>query len=156
SAAPRCTGSAMTIGSAATATPGRQRSAFTLQTGLLDVVELGEFARQVRIAAVEDRILPAGPDAAAGPLAVLRVPALGDVHALDDLGKRHERFLVVGLAVIAQVDEDLRRAPVGILERIGDRAADVRLAPRIVGNRASAPGLRDRRIGGNPELRPRG
>jgi hypothetical protein len=56
--------------------------------------------------------------------------------------------------IVAQVDEDLRRAAIRHGEGIRDGAALVRFAPQVVGNRARAPDVRDFRIAVDSELDP--
>src|SRR4029450_12658897 len=97
----------------------------------------------------------AGTDPATGALAVLGIERVGDIHHIDDLRERHERLLVVGRAVVTEIDEDLRGSPVRILESVGDRTAAIRLTERIVRNVSVPPGLRNRGITIDSELRPR-
>ncbi|MGH2898593.1 MAG: hypothetical protein ACRDMZ_07955, partial [Solirubrobacteraceae bacterium] len=69
-----------------------------------DVIEVGERAAQVGVAALEQRSLLAGADAPAGALAVVGVERVGDFDALDDARERRERLGIVRSAVVAQVD----------------------------------------------------
>src|SRR5438309_2272727 len=110
-------------------------------------------AIEICVAAVEQPLLLAGADAAAGGFAVLAVQRVGDGHPLDDFAERHEALLVL-VRVVAQADVDLRRPPVGDGEREGDAASRHRLSARIVGDGLLAPRRRYRRILVDPELRP--
>ena len=58
-------------------------------------IEPRELAIEIGIAAVEERLLFSGADAAARRLAVLAVERVGDVHAFDDLAERHEALRVL-------------------------------------------------------------
>jgi hypothetical protein len=89
--------------------------------------------------------------AAAGCFTVAGVKSIDDVHSGDDPPEWRETFSVV-LPVVAQVDEHLRRARSRRRERIRQRAALVRDAHRVVGDRGISPGARELRIAGNAEL----
>src|SRR5262245_31287299 len=120
----------------------------------LDVVEPGELAHQIRVAPVEHGILLTCPNPAPGALAVVGVQRVGSLHALDDLGKWHEGLFVVGVPVVAQVDEDLRGAAVRVFERVRHGAPDVRLPARIIWNHPRSPDSGDLGCTVNPELHP--
>src|SRR5262245_11811965 len=67
-----------------------------------DVVEPGKLLNQPGIAALEELVLLAGPDAAR-PFGVFVVERVGHVHPGDDTAEGRERLLVVRLRVITQV-----------------------------------------------------
>src|SRR4029079_18912854 len=73
-----------------------------------DVVEIGEVMAQIGISTREHRILLAGPDPAAGPLAVPGVQRIGDVHPVDDACERHERLGTERGAFLAPLEEHMR------------------------------------------------
>src|SRR5262245_19802565 len=58
-----------------------------------DVIELRIHLQEIRVAALEDWILPACADAA-GALAVPGIERVGDVHPFDDAGERDELLVV--------------------------------------------------------------
>src|SRR3954469_24893591 len=102
----------------------------------LDVVELRELLRQVRIAAGRNLALTR-------LLAVLRSDLLDDVHALRDLAE-WGKTLLVEERVVLEVDEHLRAARVrcpGPRER--DVPTLVRLLGRLVFHGRRGPRLRD-------------
>src|SRR5438552_19085464 len=72
--------------------------------GACDSVELRVVALEVGVTFLEERILLAPADAAAGRLGVLGVPLVGVLHTLDDAREGYERLAVVRLGVVAQVD----------------------------------------------------
>src|SRR6185369_14847808 len=75
-------------------------------------------------------------------------------HSLNHSGNRRKRLLIVRGRVIAQIDEYLRRASVGIFESEGHRAAHVRQHAWIVSDVTSSPHCGHLRIPVDPELRP--
>src|SRR5262245_32614832 len=87
--------------------------------GADDVIEFGKRLQKVGVTTLEYGILLASANPARA-FAVSGVERFGDVHALDHAGEGDE-LLVVSLAVVAQVDERLGRAAVGILEGKRDR-----------------------------------
>src|SRR5438128_1102816 len=101
-----------------------------------DPVETGETPIEVRVAFVEDRLLPAAADSAAGVLAVPALESVGYVHAFDHAAEGREA-LRVQLPVVAQADEDLSRPAARLGEGESHGAAKVRLpqAGLLVGNR---------------------
>jgi len=100
-------------------------------------IEPRERPIEKRIAAVEQRLLLAGANPAAGGLAVLAVEGVGDVHALNHFAERDEPLFVL-IRVVAQADVDLRRTPIGYGERKGTR-------PRVFDCcRGSSGNVRDR------------
>src|SRR4051812_27771186 len=82
----------------------------------VNAVEFREFTDQIGVAPLEHGILLARSDPATRGFAVVRVPRIGGGHAVDHPRERNEGLGVVSAAVVAQVDEDLRRATVRILE----------------------------------------
>src|ERR1041385_3310785 len=96
----------------------------------------------------------AGANAAPRLFTIAGIECVSDVHAFGYIADGNERFFVECFRVVAQADDDLRRAAVWIFESEEDRAAYVRLDARIVGNRARPPGLRNFRIPIDAKLRP--
>src|SRR5258705_2380592 len=85
--------------------------------GFLDVVEIGELAREVLVSLlVNQRLL--------GTLFVAGIQAVDDVHAGHDFGERREPQPVVG-AVVGHVDEQLRRPRIRAAARERQGAAYV-------------------------------
>src|SRR5262249_13094666 len=121
---------------------------------LEDGVEAREGAREVRVAAGEQRLLVPGPDAAAGGLAVAGIERVHRLHSLHHLSEGREALRVESVRVVAQAHEDLRGAAVGHGEGEGDRPTAVRLARRVVGDGALPPARGDPRVAVDPELRP--
>src|SRR5688572_3694285 len=114
--------------------------------GGLDVVEAGEVRLQVGVALGLDGALVGG-------LAVLEVEGAEDRRAVDDLAERREA-LPVEAGVVAEVEEDLRRAAVG---RPGLRERDVAGLVRLAGERVVLDGGRaplrvDRRVAVDADL----
>ena len=112
----------------------------------------GPAAREVRLALHAERVLRR-PAAAWRALAVAGVQRVHDRHAVaDHLADRREaeRVQRVEAGVVAQVDEELRRARVRAAAREGDAAAQVARAHRVVGMRRAAPRLRSPRVGRMP------
>src|SRR5205814_1337058 len=68
---------------------------------------------EIRIAAVEQWLLLAGADAAAGILTVLGIEPVGDIHPCGHAAERREALRVVRRREIAERDVDLGRAAVG-------------------------------------------
>src|SRR5262249_23467349 len=83
------------------------------QDSALDPIESREFSLQVSVAFVKKCVLFPRPNAAARRFAVLRKQRVGDFHPFDDFSDGHERFLVVSRGIVLQIDEQLRRAPIG-------------------------------------------
>src|SRR5262245_6730046 len=121
---------------------------------LNDAIEFWEFAIHVHVAAVEQRLLPAGSNPAAGILTVLAVERVSHFHAGNHAPDWRKALGVVLRREIAERDVDLRGPSVRHGERERHGAATVRLFGRIVGNRPAPPCPRDLRIAIDPELRP--
>ena len=109
---------------------------------------------QVGIALLEERRLLAGADAATSRFAVFPIQRIDDLQSFGDATERHERFLVMGRAVVGQIDEHLRGAPVRHGKRKRDGTADVRLLEGIIWNGPGAPRLRHCGLPIDAELRP--
>src|SRR5207247_5856241 len=73
---------------------------------LENAIEPGKLAIEIGVAFVEQVLLPAGSDPAAGVLAVLAVERVGDVHPFDNAADRHEGLVVLRGRQIGQRDVD--------------------------------------------------
>src|SRR6202007_2413535 len=93
---------------------------------------------------------PAPP--AALCLAVAAIEFVDHVHALYYLSERSESLGIL-LLLIAGIDVDLRGSSVRPGHGIGECAARIAGARRIVRKRLVSPNARDRRIARNAELR---
>src|SRR5580704_12495586 len=96
-------------------------------------IEPREFTIEIRIAAVEQRLLATGPDAAARGLTVLRVERVRAVHAAHHFPERREP-LRVEAGVVAEADEHLCGAAVRHGERERDHSTAIRSRGAIVGD----------------------
>jgi len=122
--------------------------------GAFDIVEFGEAGFEPCVAFGEEGVLFAAADASAGVFAISVVQGVGNLHAFDDPGEGDEGFFVVGGAVVAEVDEHLGGATVGVFEGIGDGAAGIGEDSGVVGYVLVAPGAGDLSVCGYAELRP--
>src|SRR5262249_27037811 len=122
--------------------------------GADDVVEARKVPLQISVAALEERALFTGPDAAARRFAILGVEFVRHIHAFDNPAEWRKRLRIVRRRIVLQIDEDLRRSAVRYGEGISDRSAHVRFAARVVRDRPRAPDVRDLRVAVDAELRP--
>ena len=112
---------------------------------------LGKLALEVCVTLGKEKVLLAASNAASRLLAVPGVKSIGDVHPLDNSRERHERLAVVRSSVVFEIDEDLCRSPVWIL----DHTRQCRVCSgdsRVIGHRSVAPQRRDLRITVDAEL----
>jgi hypothetical protein len=74
----------------------------------LDVIQLREILPQVVVAAFENRVLLPGTNPTTRGFSIAIEQRIRHVHPFDDAAERHERFLVVDLPIVFQVDHHLR------------------------------------------------
>src|SRR5262245_33979782 len=118
--------------------------------GGLDVVEVGEILLQISVAIrLNAALIWASP--ARSPLAVFAIDLVHDIHSLADLAEGR-KTRVVEAAVVAKINEQLRRTRVGAGGGEGDGPALVARFHWVIGNLRFAPGRRDFRITVNAEL----